>query len=263
MAGVAAYRPDVVLMDIRMPGLNGIDATERITALRDPPKVIVLTTFQLDEYVFAALRAGASGFLLKDTPPVDIIRAIRLVAAGEAMLSPSVTRTLIERFGADPTASRRAAAELALRGLTAREREVAAEVARGRSNAEIASRLYMSEATVKGARVQGDGQARRVEPGAGRDHRPRRRPGLAGAWPGVTFHWAARSWTQVVAAAGLVAGLLPRRARLRRFRPGRGGRRGCRRRGPRRRLGRGGCGRGGCTARLAPRAAPGPRRRGG
>ena len=180
MAGVAAYRPDVVLMDIRMPGLNGIDATERITALRDPPKVIVLTTFQLDEYVFAALRAGASGFLLKDTPPVDIIRAIRLVAAGEAMLSPSVTRTLIERFGADPTASRRAAAELALRGLTAREREVAAEVARGRSNAEIASRLYMSEATVKG-HVSGDGQARRVEPGAGRDHRPRRRPGLAAA----------------------------------------------------------------------------------
>jgi DNA-binding NarL/FixJ family response regulator len=150
VAGVAAYRPDVVLMDIRMPGVNGIDATERITALRDPPKVIVLTTFQLDEYVFGALRAGASGFLLKDTPPVDIIRAIRLVAAGEAMLSPSVTRTLIERFGADPTASRRATAELMLRGLTPREREVAAEVARGRSNAEIASRLYMSEATVKG-----------------------------------------------------------------------------------------------------------------
>jgi DNA-binding NarL/FixJ family response regulator len=150
IAGVAAYRPDVVLMDIRMPGLNGIDATERITALRDPPKVIVLTTFQLDEYVFGALRAGASGFLLKDTPPVDIIRAIRLIAAGEAMLSPSVTRTLIERFGADPAASRRAAAELMLRGLTPREREVAAEVAAGRSNAEIARRLYMSEATVKG-----------------------------------------------------------------------------------------------------------------
>src|ERR1700729_2846229 len=114
IAGVAAYRPDVVLMDIRMPGLNGIDATERITALREAPKVIVLTTFQLDEYVFGALRAGASGFLLKDTPPVDIIRAIRLIAAGEAMLSPSVTRTLIERFGADPTASRRGTAELGL-----------------------------------------------------------------------------------------------------------------------------------------------------
>ena len=119
IAGVAAYRPDVVLMDIRMPGLNGIDATERITALRDAPTVIVLTTFQLDEYVFGALRAGASGFLLKDTPPVDIIRAIRLIAAGEAMLSPSVTRTLIERFGAGPTASRRAAADSIARVLAA------------------------------------------------------------------------------------------------------------------------------------------------
>ena len=150
IAGVAAGRPDVVLMDVRMAGLNGIDATARITARPDAPKVIVLTTFQLDEYVLGALRAGASGFLLKDTPPADIIRAIRLIAAGEAMLSPSVTRALIDRFGADPTAARRAAAELALRGLTAREREVAAEVAQGRSNAEIASRLYMSEATVKG-----------------------------------------------------------------------------------------------------------------
>ena len=114
ITAVAAHRPDVVLMDVRMPGLNGIDATGRITALKDPPKVIVLTTFHLDEYVFGALRAGASGFLLKDTPPVDIIRAVRLVAAGEAMLSPSVTRTLIERFGADPTAPRRAAAEQAV-----------------------------------------------------------------------------------------------------------------------------------------------------
>src|SRR6202042_3653945 len=95
IAGVAAYRPDVVLMDIRMPGLNGIDATERITALRDAPKVIVLTTFQLDEYVFGALRAGASGFLLKDTPPVDIIRAIRLIAAGGALVVPPVPRAPI------------------------------------------------------------------------------------------------------------------------------------------------------------------------
>jgi DNA-binding NarL/FixJ family response regulator len=149
ITAVAEHRPDVVLMDVRMPGLNGIDATGRITVLRDPPKVIVLTTFHLDEYVFAALRAGASGFLLKDTPPTDIIRAVRLVAAGEAMLSPSVTRTLIERFGADPTAPRRMAAEQAMRGLTEREREVAAEVAQGRPNAEIAARLYMSEATVK------------------------------------------------------------------------------------------------------------------
>ena len=149
IAAVAVHRPDVVLMDVRMPGLNGIDATGQITALRNPPKVIVLTTFHLDEYVFGALRAGASGFLLKDTPPVDIIRAVRLVAMGEAMLSPSVTRTLIERFGADPTVARRAAAEQAVRVLTEREREVAAEVAQGCSNAEIAARLYMSEATVK------------------------------------------------------------------------------------------------------------------
>ena len=111
--------------------------------------MIVLTTFQLDDYVFGARRAGASGFLLKDTPPADIIGAVRLVAAGEAMLSPSVTRTLIERFGADVSASRRAEAQDAIRLLTAREREVAAEVARGRSNAGIGTRLYMSEATVK------------------------------------------------------------------------------------------------------------------
>ena len=102
-----------------------------------PPQVIVLTTFQLDEYVFGALRAGASGFLLKDTPSADIIRAIRLVAAGDALLSPSVTRTLIERFSADPAASRRAAAEESVRALTDREREVAAEVARGSSNAPV------------------------------------------------------------------------------------------------------------------------------
>jgi DNA-binding NarL/FixJ family response regulator len=149
VSGVQAHRPDVVLMDVRMPGLDGIDATGRITALADPPKVIVLTTFQLDEYVFGALRAGASGFLLKDTPPADIIRAIRLVAAGDAMLSPSVTRTLIQRFGADPDAPRRAAAEESVRALTDREREVAAEVAKGSSNAEVAARLFMSEATVK------------------------------------------------------------------------------------------------------------------
>jgi DNA-binding NarL/FixJ family response regulator len=149
VSGVRAHRPDVVLMDVRMPGVDGIDATGRITELDDPPKVIVLTTFQLDEYVFGALRAGASGFLLKDTPPADIIRAIRLVAAGDAMLSPSVTRTLIQRFGADPAAPRRAAAEESVRALTDREREVAAEVARGSSNAEIAARLFMSEATVK------------------------------------------------------------------------------------------------------------------
>jgi DNA-binding NarL/FixJ family response regulator len=149
VAAVGERRPGIVLMDIRMPGVDGIAATGQITSRPDPPKVIVLTTFHLDEYVLGALRAGASGFLLKDTPPAEIIRAVRLVAAGEAMLSPAVTRTLIERFGADTSEPRRAAAREALRALTDREREVAAEVAQGRSNAEIAARLYMSEATVK------------------------------------------------------------------------------------------------------------------
>jgi DNA-binding NarL/FixJ family response regulator len=149
VAAAGERQPAVVLMDIRMPGVDGIAATSQITARPDPPKVIVLTTFHLDDYVLGALRAGASGFLLKDTPPADIIRAVRLVAAGDAMLSPAVTRTLIEQFGADQPAPRRAAAREALRTLTDRERDVAAEVARGQSNAEIAARLYMSEATVK------------------------------------------------------------------------------------------------------------------
>jgi DNA-binding NarL/FixJ family response regulator len=149
VAAVGTHRPEVVLMDVRMPELNGITATERITALPAPPKVIVLTTFHLDEYVFGALRAGASGFLLKDTPPADIMQAVRLVAAGDAMLSPAVTRTLIGHFSAETDASRRAAARQALQTLTEREREVATQVGRGESNADIAGQLYMSEATVK------------------------------------------------------------------------------------------------------------------
>ncbi len=129
--------------------VDGIAATGRICALPDPPKVIVLTTFQLDEYVFGALRAGASGFLLKDSSPTDIVQAVRLVAAGDAMLSPAITRSLIDHYAADTAAARAAAAADCLRVLTGREKEVAAEVGRGRSNAEIAGLLYMSEATVK------------------------------------------------------------------------------------------------------------------
>jgi DNA-binding NarL/FixJ family response regulator len=140
---------DVALMDVRMPGMDGITATRHITALPDPPKVIVLTTFHLDEYVFGALRAGASGFLLKDTPPADIISAVRLAAAGDAMLSPSVIRTLIDHYSADTTQARRIAAQNSLKLLTGREREVAAAVERGQSNADIAAHLHMSEATVK------------------------------------------------------------------------------------------------------------------
>jgi DNA-binding NarL/FixJ family response regulator len=149
VAATDAHHPDVVLMDVRMPGMNGIAATERICSQPNPPRVIVLTTFHLDEYVFGALRGGASGFLLKDTPPAELIQAIRLVAAGEAMLSPAVTRTLISHFSTDIASARRAAAEQSLRALTDREREVATRVGRGNSNAEIARQLYMSEATVK------------------------------------------------------------------------------------------------------------------
>jgi DNA-binding NarL/FixJ family response regulator len=148
VAAVREHRPDVVLMDIRMPQMDGITATAALRRLDPPPQVIVLTTFQADEQVMSALRAGASGFLLKDTAPTDIITAVRLVAAGEAILSPAVTRTLIDRYGASPR-PRRQAAEALLRELTAREREVGAQVAEGHSNSEIARVLHVSEATVK------------------------------------------------------------------------------------------------------------------
>ena len=149
VGAVRQHRPDVVLMDIRMPQMDGIAATAALRRLDPPPQVIVLTTFQADEHVVAALRAGASGFLVKDTPPADIIHAVRLVAAGDAIVSPSVTRTLLSHFGNTEASQRHRLAAQQLGALTDREREVATAVGAGASNAEIATSLFMSEATVK------------------------------------------------------------------------------------------------------------------
>jgi DNA-binding NarL/FixJ family response regulator len=148
-AAVAEHRPHVVLMDIRMPRVDGLTATERLRGEAAAPEVLVLTTFDADEHVLRALRAGASGFLLKDTPPAEIVRAVRRVAAGEPILSPAVTRRLIDRVADTGVDERRQRADALLRRLSAREREVAIAVGRGASNAEISAELFMSVATVK------------------------------------------------------------------------------------------------------------------
>ncbi|MGW6377247.1 response regulator [Rhodococcus sp. NPDC055112] len=139
---------DVVLMDIRMPTMDGIEATRRIAALPSRPRILVLTTFDLDQYVYSALAAGADGFLLKETPPAEILRAVHIVAAGGSMLHPGAARALIDRFHQQTAESAQAAAERIAR-LTPRETQVLERVARGDSNADIAERLSMRESTVK------------------------------------------------------------------------------------------------------------------
>jgi DNA-binding NarL/FixJ family response regulator len=144
----ATTDPDVVLMDIRMPELDGVEAARRLLARRpDRPRVLMLTTFDLDEYVYEALRAGASGFLLKDIDPPELVRAVRAVDAGEALLAPAITRRLIEQYTTRPRPGGAAPPELA--ELTPRELEVLREIARGRSNAEIGAALFLSPATIK------------------------------------------------------------------------------------------------------------------
>jgi DNA-binding NarL/FixJ family response regulator len=146
---VAEHEPDVVLMDIRMPGIDGLAATELLRAQDDAPEVIVLTTFEADDYVLRALRAGAGGFLLKDTPPAEIVHAVRAVAAGEPTLSPAITRRLIGHVADSEGGDRQRHARRQLDRLTEREREVAVAIGLGNSNAEIGRELYMSVATVK------------------------------------------------------------------------------------------------------------------
>lgn len=152
LAAVDRHRPDVVLMDLRMPGVDGLAATALVRRQVDPPHVLVLTTFDADELVLRALRAGAEGFVLKDTPPAELLRAIELIADGEGILSPTVARKLIAHVTADggTSESRRQEACRRLDALTEREREVARAIGQGKTNADIARDLHMSVATVKG-----------------------------------------------------------------------------------------------------------------
>ena len=145
---VREHRPDIVVTDIRMPTVDGLEVTHRLRALPSPPPVLLLTTFDLDEYVYEALGAGAAGFLLKDTPPRDLIRGVEMVAAGNAVLAPSVLRRMAVRYSGGAVA-KQAAAQARLEALTDREREVVLAVATGAGNTEIAARLAVSEATVK------------------------------------------------------------------------------------------------------------------
>jgi DNA-binding NarL/FixJ family response regulator len=171
-------RPDVVVMDVRMPVMDGIEATRRITAIDDAPRVLVLTTFDLDEYVYDALRAGASGFLLKDAPAERLADAVRVVAAGEALLAPSVTRRLI----AELAARRPAAPAASVAALTPREREVLVLVAQGLSNTEVADRLVLAEQTGQVAREPCLHQAGCAGPRAGDRARVRVRTRCARPW---------------------------------------------------------------------------------
>ena len=146
---LAVTGTDVVLMDVRMPRLDGVEATRRLLASDDPPRVVVLTTFDLDEHAFAAIRAGASAFLLKDAAPPDLLGAIRAVHAGDAVVAPSTTRRLLDHFAALPDPAAPGAVDDRLAGLTEREREVLTLVAQGRTNTEIAGDLVVAETTVK------------------------------------------------------------------------------------------------------------------
>jgi DNA-binding NarL/FixJ family response regulator len=149
LQAVREHRPDVVLMDVRMPRLDGLAATAALLREPKPPAVVVLTTFDTDDAVFRALEVGATGFLLKDTPPTELIRAVRLAAAGDSMLSPVVTRRLIDRVTAEDRTRRRQSALDRLEVLTERERQVLIQIGLGHANAQIAGNLHLSEATVK------------------------------------------------------------------------------------------------------------------